>query len=1085
MTIDNSNSQSKLVSVICRSIGRPELQQALESIAAQQYRPIEIILVEAFAESLAHFEKYAGDIEIKRISKSTKLPRSVAANAGLEAATGDFVLFLDDDDWITPEHIQNLVQSINKQDEIKAVYGSTQKVSADGQTNKDIFSHEFDRQLLMRDNFIPIHSMLFSRSLLEFGCKFDESFDIFEDWDFWLQLSQHTDFLHVDTLSAIYRDGGESETASGSASQRYLSDNVMGAGRAKLFEKWLKIWSGRELNSFIGSMDNSETLTQLNDTIATLNTSLHEHQIKVHNVTSDLLTANSSLKDSTQELNRLRPLVEEGNRRIAVLSEERVKLVNSSQNKDDQLDALTAHANELDTLLHTIYNSVTWKMMGPLRRIARITKSVFGAQADTPNKIKHKNERGDEESQTATRESIAAPHDRLRYAVDRVALIEGYLYLRGWACATNGIKSVELVCGKQTIPIVSSAYRDDIAIAFPHIEDAENSGFNFFDAMPSDSKLILKITPNNGPAEKLKLTPDTSMSLKEISNNGEFIHLGLTDQYKIYKRMNEEKIDVNSEMDALTIRPLISIIIPVYNVEKRWLDECIQSVLTQSYPRWELCLFDDASTNAETLDCLREWETKDDRIKVGFGKENGHISIASNNALKMTSGEFIGLMDNDDVLAQDALFWVVAEINKSPDVDYLYTDEDKIDEQGVFCQPHFKPDWSPELLESMMYVGHFGVIRKTVIESVGGFREGLEGSQDYDLTLRIAATTQRFSHIARVLYHWRIIPGSVSGGDDAKSYAYTSAVKALTDYANANGNTGTVSKTEFTGLYRIQRPNHLPRVAIVMPFHNKAEMTIDCLRSLEKSSYANYEILAISNNSAESEFNKVADYVKGRDNCQIKKLDIPFNWSAINNWGCEQVTADYYLFLNNDMTLISEDWIETLLGCAAKEEVAVVGAKLLYLDDSIQHSGITMQIGGIAGHPFRNVPDESPGYFGYAAVNRNMSAVTGACMLVKKTALESVGGFDSNLSVAYNDVDFCLRLREKGYRVVYTPFAKLYHLESKTRPKTVSDMNQAEREQFETESAYIKTRHPSYFENGDPFYNKAFTLKMENYTLRV
>jgi GT2 family glycosyltransferase len=508
---------------------------------------------------------------------------------------------------------------------------------------------------------------------------------------------------------------------------------------------------------------------------------------------------------------------------------------------------------------------------------------------------------------------------------------------------------------------------------------------------------------------------------------------------------------------------LISIIVPVFNVEKKWLDACIESVLAQSYSNWELCLHDDASTSSETIDCLGYWASKDKRVKVQYGKKNQHISGASNDALKIAKGEFIGLMDNDDELHKDALWYVIDALNKDRSIDYIYTDEDKIDEKGEFCQPHFKPDWSPELLESMMYVGHFGVIRRSIIDAIGGFRLGVEGSQDFDLTLRVSQITQKFTHIPRILYHWRIIPGSVSGGGDAKSYAYSAAVKALTDHVSHEPQPAKVSTTEHLGLYRIQRESGNPSVTIIMPFHNKAEMTIECLESIALSSYKDFKILLISNNSSASEFEKVAQFASRHKTIDLQKLDIPFNWSAINNWGIGECSSEYVLLLNNDMTVISEDWIESLLDCGIKEGIGAVGAKLLYEDDTVQHAGIIMQLGGIAGHAFKHSDGRSPGYFGYATVVRNCSAVTGACMLVRRSVALEIGGFNEDLGVAYNDVDFCLRLREANYKVLCTPFAKLYHLESKTRPKYLDDMDSKQLTEFETESAYIRKRHAAYF----------------------
>jgi len=270
-----------------------------------------------------------------------------------------------------------------------------------------------------------------------------------------------------------------------------------------------------------------------------------------------------------------------------------------------------------------------------------------------------------------------------------------------------------------------------------------------------------------------------------------------------------------------------------------------------------------------------------------------------------------------------------------------------------------------------------------------------------------------------------------------------------------------------------------------MPFHNKAEMTLECLQSILMSSYSNYEVLLVSNNSSDEEFDTVARFVRTSKVARLVKHDIAFNWSAINNWGAKQIDADYYLFLNNDMKVINQDWIEALLSCGADEKVGAVGAKLLFEDDTVQHAGIVMHLGGVAGHPFKGLPADHPGYFGYAEITRNVAAVTGACLLVRKSVMDLAEGFNESLGVAYNDVDFCLRLIELGFRNVYTPFARLYHFESKTRPKTPADMNEQQRVQFEEESMYMMQRHQKYFAEGDPYYNRALTLKLEDYSLKL
>ncbi len=1101
MPSEQNSRLNSLVSIVCRSIGRNELKQALASAESQTYPNVEIVLVQASQKSLSDFAGAIEKVPVKLISSGKNLSRSDAANAGLEAAKGEFIMFLDDDDWIAEDHVQNLVAYLENHPEVQAAYSSTQKTSFDGTILKEVFSQDFSHQLLMHDNYIPIHSMLFSSSLLAQNCRFDNRFDIFEDWDFWLQLSQHTDFAHVDNLTAFYREGGESETASTSAeaTERFSEEGIIAAGRARLFSKWLKIWDGSAFNSLIGSLDKSGDIHKLNEAldargqtitwqqqkiderenaVSVLNAEVAAKASSLESLNSELATAYTTLHETNLRNEALMAEIQSTEQKIQHLSQELANVTETAQ-------AQSLHIKQLEHSIHAIWNSTSWRLMGPFRRVVRILRSLLSSkQAATTFSTNELDEnRVSNQADLLTGEGGHAKP--IFYAIDTAAYANGYLYLRGWACGSPAIESIELIHGGSKTAISMGGERADIAKAFPLISSAINSGFSFFAGIDQADTYLLRVSDADGIRKEISVKPSTELSLSEISTSGELHVFDAIDQYTIYRLLNKKSEEFTERTKRFDYEPLISIIVPVYNVNKQWLDACIESVINQSYPKWELCLHDDSSTKQETLDCLKAWSESDSRIKVQYGAENQHISGASNSALELADGEFIGLMDNDDELAPDALYWVVDAINANPSADYLYTDEDKIDEQGNYCQPHFKPDWSPEMLESMMYVGHFGVIRRSIIDAVGGFRLGYEGSQDFDLTLRISQVTHNFVHIPRVLYHWRIIPGSVAGGSDQKSYAYTSGFKALQDHVNSGARAGAVSTTATPGLYRVDRALNNPRVAIIMPFHNKADMTIECLQSILKSSYTNYEVVLISNNSNEAEYEAVARIVATLKVAKIVKHDIPFNWSAINNWGATQTDADYYLFLNNDMKVINEDWIQALLSCACDNKVGAVGAKLLYEDDTVQHAGIVMNLGGVAGHPFKGLPANHPGYFGYAEITRNVAAVTGACLLVSESVMAKAQGFDESLGVAYNDVDFCLRLIELGFRIVYTPFARLYHFESKTRPKTPADMTDTQRLQFQQESDYIMRRHAKYFEDGDPFYNKALTLKLEDYSLRL
>ncbi len=1124
MPNETSAEEAPLVSIICRTIGRAELEKTLNSISKQTHPNVELVLVDASAKGLPAIASSFEEINLKFVTAENPLTRPQAANAGLDAASGDFLMLLDDDDWIADDHLEGLVKFSANHQNAKAVYSSTQKTTHQGEPLEVLFSHAFDPVLLMHDNYIPIHSMLFHKSLLEHGCRFDENFDIFEDWDFWLQLSQHTNFKHLDKITAFYREGGKSETAGEDSQSRYDNSGLVGKGRSALFSKWLERWNGSQMNQVLGDMDQSSlieattislyelqeinqqqqhqllaisqelstTNQELLTTISTLSAAykqIDDHKKEIDNLNSHLSAAYKKIDDHRKEMDNLNNHLNDVDQNL------RQHIKNVEQNSHQ-------HISELENLLNSIRSSLSWKLMWPFRKLMRILKRLLGSDAMP------RNDDSDQKKNIVANIDMVkpdfpgntihhsiddtlmvkpdSPRNTIHYSIDDTLLCSGYLYVRGWAVASAGISYIRVIAGNESALAHYGQERKDTQAVYPDIANSDRSGFVFFKKVASIETVRLEFGDKAGQSVQIETSYSASLTLPTLSMYADFLRLDHSIQYQIYQAKQElTNLDQKFEPSVFAFQPQISVIIPIFNVDPAWLDACINSVFGQIYENWELCLYDDASTNEETLECLRKWAEHDSRISVTYGKDNLHISGASNNALKMANGEFVGLMDNDDELTNDALYHVIDLLNNHSDADYIYTDEDKIDEEGDYCQPHFKPGWSPELLESMMYVGHFSVIRKSILEQVGGFREGLEGSQDYDLALRIAEISNNFYHIPKILYHWRIIPGSVSGGGDAKQYAYTSAVNALTEHVAKENLNNSAETTNYAGLYRIRRESGNPSVTIIIPFHNKAEMTIDCLKSIKNSSYDNYSIFLISNNSSDDELKLVKNYIENDKRITLEEYNHKFNWASINNWAAQCCESEFLLFLNNDTLIINKDWIESLLDCGIKKNVGAVGAKLLYEDDTIQHAGIIMQIGGIAGHAFRYHSDEVPGYFGYSDVVRNCAAVTGACMLVRKELWQQLDGFDESLRVSYNDVDFCLRLLEINYAVIYTPFAKLYHLESISRPKTIADMSTEELVEFQRESDFLRRRHLKYFKEGDPYYNPNLTLRLENYSLDI
>lgn len=506
-------------------------------------------------------------------------------------------------------------------------------------------------------------------------------------------------------------------------------------------------------------------------------------------------------------------------------------------------------------------------------------------------------------------------------------------------------------------------------------------------------------------------------------------------RWRLQQRKGWQREVSDGEMESWERKPLVSIIVPVYNVERKWLNRCVESVLKQAYPNWELCLYDDASTLAETIHALKQWEGKDDRIKVKLGKENGHISKASNRSIDMASGTFVALLDNDDELTEDALYQVIKALNEHPETDMFFSDEDKLEMDGTFSGAYFKPGFNKHLFLANNYLCHFSVIRKSVGDKIGWFRPGYEGSQDFDLFLRLSHATDKIRHLPKVLYHWRKIPGSTAAEYSTKSYANASSIKAISEHLEAENTPGSVHNGLWPGSFRVKYTiKDDPLVSIIVPFKDQPEFLENCVNSiLEKTKYKNYEIILVNNNSREERTLKFVEAYESHPLIQVIHDKKAFNFARINNEAAKKAKGDFLVFLNNDTKVIAHDWLSAMLEYAQQKDVGAVGAKLLYEDCTVQHAGVLLGVGGVATHAFHGFADGDNFAFGQLNVVREYMAVSAACMMVEKKKYFEVGGMDEQLAVAYNDVDLCLSFRKAGLVNIYTPYAKLFHFESKSR----------------------------------------------------
>lgn len=540
---------------------------------------------------------------------------------------------------------------------------------------------------------------------------------------------------------------------------------------------------------------------------------------------------------------------------------------------------------------------------------------------------------------------------------------------------------------------------------------------------------------------------------------------------------------IKEQIRSWNRKPLISIIMPVYNPPIELLREAIDSVKLQLYGNWELCIADDASTNPDVRDYLLKAQKADKRIKVVFRTANGHISAASNSALGIAKGEYVALMDNDDLLSESALYWVARTIIENPQAGLIYSDEDKIDSSRQRSAPYFKSDWNAFLFRSQNMICHLGVYRRDLVELVGQFRIGFEGAQDYDLALRCIEKLDpsEIIHIPRVLYHWRIHPGSTAMAGDEKPYAALAGVKALDEHLER---TGCAAKTELLpmGMYRVHYnlPEQLPLVSLIIPTRNAHALVRQCIDSIIKlTTYPNYEIILIDNGSDEQESLDYFTELNLQPNISVLRDDGPFNYSALNNKAVTQSRGELIGLINNDIEVITPGWLDEMVAIALQPNVGAVGARLWYPDDRLQHGGVIVGVGGVAGHSHKYLPKGDYGYFCRAAIIQELSAVTAACLIIRKSIFEQVDGLDeAHLKIAFNDVDFCLRVQEAGYINVWTPFAEMYHYESATRG--LEDTPQ-KKERFMQEVIYIKSRWPNI--QSDYAYNPNLTLDHEDFGL--
>ena len=752
---------------------------------------------------------------------------------------------------------------------------------------------------------------------------------------------------------------------------------------------------------------------------------------------------------------------------------------------DDTVAAMARLTLELNTdelkqreeKIRRMTDSFSWKITSPLRALRRafLDKRKPARVASVP--------------------AAPAPEPGFAYMIDEPmnwSDVAPTSEVRGWVVASNGdrIVGVRVQAAGKSFAATYGLARVDVGASHPDLPLAGRAGFTATCSLPPESTqlLVLEALGDDGKwrcfaAPTAKVSADLPSHLRR-------------DYATWMKRFDtpslEKVIDLRADLESLPPekRPLISILLPVYNAPEQWLVKAIESVRAQIYPNWELCVADDASTESHVRRVLEDFARRDHRIKVSYRESNGHISASSNSALELATGEFVALLDHDDELAPRALADVVLALAHQPGLEFIYSDEDKIDELGRRFDPYFKPDWNPDLLLGQNYTCHLTVFRTARVKSVGGFRTGFEGSQDWDLTLRVVEglSAAQVHHIPRILYHWRAIPGSTALVIDEKSdYPFVAAKKALAEHLKRTKLAAELVPVEGRH-WRIRRtlPSPAPKVSIIIPTRNSADLLRLSVGSIvAKTTYPDFEIIVVNNRSDDPATLSYFEELRGMK-IHVVDFDAPFNFSALNNFAVKSATGSVLAFLNNDLEVINGDWLDEMVSQALRPEIGAVGAMLYYPNDTVQHAGVVLGLtgpagrDGVAGHAFKDAKRGSEGQRNRLRLVQNFSAVTAACMVIRRETFEKIGGFnETDLAVAFNDIDFCLRVQQAGLRNLWTPFAELYHHESASRG---AEDTPEKIERFTREAAYMRRVWAAQLDR-DPAYSPNLSLNTEDFSL--
>lgn len=702
----------------------------------------------------------------------------------------------------------------------------------------------------------------------------------------------------------------------------------------------------------------------------------------------------------------------------------------------------------------------------------------------------------------------------LFFYIDELKIESSKASVIGWVASVNQ-PSIRININGSTVNCDGSFYyRPDIKRYYPYVPDNIKCGFQY--TFPYRSGDVVSVTFEDGISEKTWNLSRRDVIRSKAVNGSKFTRLpyrtmeilkkdgakvllskvikklrtGHQETYEDWISRNEPNDEQLQEQrkTKFDYSPLISFVIPMFRTDHEFLQVLINSLESQTYQNWEACFADagkDESGKSINTDEMERYQAKDSRIKYIIIEENKSIADNTNEAIKIASGKYIAFSDHDDIIAPDALFEVVKAINMDRSIDSIYSDQDMIDWNGNKRFNHMmKPDFNEAMLCSTNYTTHLSVFKKELLDQVGYLDSEYDGSQDYDLEFRCYEKSKRIYHIPKVLYHWRNHLNSTAGNPESKHYAFENGRKAIEAHYKRQGIPATVEMTPYYGIYRTRYHwNNNPLVSIIIPNKDHIEDLDRCVRSvLEKTDYPEYEILIIENNSEKKETFEYYSKIEKNEKIKVIRYDGKFNYSKINNFGVSRANGEYLLLLNNDTEVISRDWLSDMMGFCQRNDVGIVGAKLYYEDGSIQHAGAIIGLGGVAAHAFAGERKDDYGYMSRLLFAQDYSAVTAACMLTKREVFEKVNGLSEHLAVAYNDMDYCLKVKECGYRVIFDPYAELFHYESKSRGY---EDNPEKRKRQGEEIRLFLNKWSDFIEGGDPAYNPNLTLSSGKFTLKT